>query len=88
MNTTLQYNQYIPTHILFGAGQLNNLHKQIFPGKRALIIISNGKSTRSNGYLARTEEQLHSAGVETSVFDGIAPNPTVDNAVAGADAAR
>ncbi len=41
-----------------------------------------------NGYLARTEEQLHSAGVETSVFDGIAPNPTVDNAVAGADAAR
>ena len=32
MNTTLQYNQYIPTHILFGTGQLNNLHKQIFPG--------------------------------------------------------
>lgn len=88
MNTTLQYNQYIPTHILFGAGQLNNLHKQIFPGKSALIIISNGKSTRTNGYLSRTEEQLRKAGITTSVFDGVAPNPTVDNAVAGADAAK
>ena len=88
MNTTLQYNQYIPTHILFGAGQLNNLHKQIFPGKSALIIISNGKSTRTNGYLSRTEEQLRKAGITTSVFDGVAPNPTVGNAVAGADAAK
>ncbi|ROT04573.1 iron-containing alcohol dehydrogenase [Muribaculaceae bacterium Isolate-104 (HZI)] len=86
--TELSYNQYIPTHILFGAGQLDNLHSQTMPGRKALIVISNGKSTRANGYLARTEEQLHTAGVETSVFDGIAPNPTVDNAVAGADAAR
>ncbi|MDE5971687.1 MAG: iron-containing alcohol dehydrogenase [Muribaculaceae bacterium] len=88
MNTKLQYNQYIPTRILFGAGQLNNLHKQTFPGKRALIIISNGKSTRANGYLARTEEQLHKAGITTSVFDGVVPNPTVDNTSAGADAAK
>ncbi len=58
------------------------------PGKRALIVISNGKSTRSNGYLARTEEQLHRAGVETEVFDGIMPNPTVANSEAGANAAR
>lgn len=84
----MNYNQYIPTHILFGAGQLNNLHTQTMPGKKALIIISNGKSTRANGYLARTEEQLHKAGVETKVFDGVAPNPTVANSEAGAEAAR
>lgn len=84
----MTYDQYIPTHILFGVGQLNNLHAQPLPGKRALIVISNGKSTRANGYLARTEEQLHKAGVETEVFDGIAPNPTVANADAGALAAR
>lgn len=88
MKTNLNYDQYIPTHILFGVGQLNNLHAQPLPGKRALIVISNGKSTRANGYLARTEEQLHKAGVETEVFDGIAPNPTVANADAGALAAR
>lgn len=88
METDMNYNQYIPTHILFGAGQLNNLHTQTMPGKKALIIISNGKSTRANGYLARTEEQLHQVGVETEVFDGVAPNPTVANSEAGAEAAR
>lgn len=88
METSMTYDQYIPTHILFGAGQLNHLHAQPMPGKRALIVISNGKSTRANGYLSRTEEQLHKAGIETEVFDGIAPNPTVANADAGAVAAR
>ena len=88
MKTNLSYDQYIPTRILFGSGQLNNLHAQPMPGKRALIVISNGKSTRDNGYLARTEEQLHRAGVETEVFDGIMPNPTVANSAAGANAAR
>lgn len=88
MKTNQNYDQYIPTHILFGAGQLNNLHTHRMPGKKALIIISNGKSTRVNGYLTRTENELHQAGVETVVFDGVAPNPTVANADAGAAAAR
>ena len=75
--TNLTYEQYLPTKVLFGAGQLNNLSKQSLPGKKALIIISNGKSTRANGYLDRTEQQLHLAGVETSVYDGVSPNPTI-----------
>lgn len=74
MKTNPNYDQYIPTRILFGAGQLNNLHAHPMPGKRALIVISNGTSTRANGYLARTEEQLHRAGVATEVFDGITPD--------------
>lgn len=88
METKMSYDQFIPTRIMFGAGQLNNLHKQVMPGKKALIIISNGKSTRANGYLARTEQELSLAGVETAVFDGVMPNPTVENSHAGADAAR
>ena len=88
METKMSYDQFIPTRIMFGSGQLNNLHKQAMPGKKALIIISNGKSTRANGYLARTEQELSLAGVETAVFDGVMPNPTVENSHAGADAAR
>ena len=88
METKMSYDQFIPTRIMFGAGQLNNLHKQAMPGKKALIIISNGKSTRANGYLARTEQELSLAGVETAVFDGVMPNPTVENSHAGAAAAR
>ena len=88
MKTNNNYDMYIPTRVMFGAGMLNNLSEQPMPGRRALIIISNGKSTRANGYLARTEEQLHKAGVETCIFDGVAPNPTVGNVNAGAKAAR
>lgn len=79
---------YIPTRVMFDEGMLNKLGDQPMPGRRALIIISNGKSTRANGYLARTEEQLHRAGVETFVFDGVAPNPSVGNVNAGAKVAR
>ncbi len=88
METNSNYDMYIPTRVMFGPGMLDKLSEQPMPGKRALIIISNGKSTRANGYLARTEEQLHKAGVDTCIFDGVAPNPTVDNVNAGAKAAR
>ena len=58
MKTKLNFNMWIPTRILFGADELKNLHRQEMPGKKALLAISNGKSTRENGYLAATEEQL------------------------------
>ena len=54
---------YIPTRAIFGAGELNNLHKQAMPGRRALVVISNGRSTRANGYLDRLEEQLKLTGI-------------------------
>ena len=60
----------VPTAALFGAGKLNELHTQInapmeaVHGKKALVVISNGKSTRSNGYLDRLENELKQAGVE------------------------
>ena len=88
MKTNLTYDMYVPTRVMFGAGMLNKLDEQPMPGKRALIVISNGKSTRANGYLSRTEEQLHKAGVDTFLFDGVLPNPTVGNVNAGAKAAR
>ncbi len=88
METNNNYDMNIPTRVMFGKGMLNKLGDQPMPGRRALIIISNGKSTRANGYLARTEEQLHRAGVETFVFDGVAPNPSVGNVNAGAKVAR
>ena len=67
-----------PTKWLFGAGKLNELHKQKLPGKKALLVISNGKSTRENGSLDRTVEQLDMAGVEHVLFAKIMQNPTRD----------
>lgn len=82
------FEMYVPTRTLFGAGQLNNLHSQPMPGKKAMLVISNGKSTKVNGYLARTEEQLKKAGVEYEVFDKVEANPLKSTVMAGGAFAR
>lgn len=72
----------LPTTALFGAGKLKELHDQIntpmgvVHGKKALVVISNGKSTRANGYLERLENELKQAGVDYVIFDKVAANPT------------
>lgn len=75
MNTRMNFSFYNPTRILFGVGELNNLHKQTMPGKKALLLISNGKSTKVNGSLDRTIEQLEKVGIEHAIFDKIMENP-------------
>lgn len=77
-----------PTKVLFGAGQLNNLHEQALPGSKAMVVISNGRSTRANGYLDRTLAELRQAGVEVVVFDKVGANPTKEQAEEGAFFAR
>lgn len=73
---------WMPTTTLFGAGKLNELHTQIntpvgaVHGKKALVVISNGKSTCANGYLERLENELKQANVDYVVFDKVAANPT------------
>jgi alcohol dehydrogenase len=84
----MNFNYYIPTKILFGKGQLSNLHKQSLPGKKALIVISAGKSTRANGYLERVEHELKAAGISYVVFDKILPNPVKTHVMEGAALAK
>ena len=49
----MNYHMYLPTRTLFGAGELNNLNIQEMPGRKAMIVISNGNSARANGALGR-----------------------------------
>ena len=86
MQNVFEY--FIPTRILFGKGQLNNLHKQELPGKKALIVITAGKSMKSNGYLNRLQDQLNKACVDYALFDKVLPNPVLDNVTDGARMCR
>lgn len=79
---------FMPTKVLFGAGQLKNLHLEQMPGKRALIVTSNGQSTKKYGYLAAVEQELDQAGVTYVLFDGVRPNPTRNNVMDAAWLAR
>ncbi|MDD2216840.1 MAG: iron-containing alcohol dehydrogenase [Eubacteriales bacterium] len=81
----MNFNFYMPVNILFGSGQLNNLAKQELPGSKAMIVISEGKSAKSNGYLDRLQKQLSLAGKQYIVFDQIEANPLKDTVTRGAE---
>lgn len=86
MNMNFNFNN--PTNLIFGSGSLNTLGKQKMPGKKAMLMISNGKSTKKYGYLDRTIEQLKQAGVEYALFDKIMENPVKEVIHEGAMFAR
>lgn len=84
----MNFNMYIPTRFIFGNGRLDELHQQKLPGEKALLVVSSGKSTKENGALARTEEQLKMAGVEFVLFSEIDANPNKNSVMNGASCAR
>ncbi len=72
----LNFDYYIPTRILFGAGSLNKLDKISLPGKKALIVTTGGTSVKKYGYLDRVIALLkENGGTEAVVFDKVLPNP-------------
>ena len=84
----MNFNLYTPTKLIFGAGKLSELGAQQMPGKKALLLISNGKSTKVNGSLNRTLEQLKIAGADAVIFNKIHENPSKDVVMEGAAFAR
>lgn len=93
MNMTFNFNN--PTNLIFGSGKLNELGGQIAArrkagtlGKKALLLISNGKSTKANGSFDRVMAQLKEAGVEVAVFHKIMENPLKSVVMEGAAFAK
>ena len=86
MNLKFDFNN--PTRILFGSGALNELGSQRMPGKKALLLMSGGKSARVSGAYGRTLEQLARAGVEAVEFAKVMENPIKEMVMEGAAFAR
>lgn len=84
----MKFNFNNPTNLYFGSGSLNQLGSLTMPGKKALVLISNGKSTKINGYLDRTLSQLDEAKTEYIVFDQIMENPVKEVIMEGAAKAK
>lgn len=84
----MNYVWNLPTKVLFGEGMLNELHNEEMPGKKAMIVISNGKSMKNNGWIDEVIDELEQAGVESVVFDKIGPNPTEPDIMDGVIFAR
>lgn len=72
------FSMYMPTRILFGEGALRKLVRENLPGKKALIV-TGGTSTEKLGYIQRLQQLLtkNRAHVESVVYRGVTPNPTI-----------
>jgi len=84
----MDFDYYIPTKILFGAGKLNQLETEKLPGQKALIVISNGTAMHKYGYLDRVKTLLKQQNIESVVYDKILPNPIKEHVTEGAGLAR
>jgi alcohol dehydrogenase class IV len=75
----------LPRDIYFGAGSVETL-KEI-KGKKAIIVVGGGSMKRF-GFLDKIEGYLQQAGMETLLFEGVEPDPSVETVMKGAQAMR
>src|SRR5579864_936189 len=67
---------YLPPLVVFGRGALDQVGPRTRAyGRRALVVTDRGMV--SSGLVERVTGNLRSAGVDSIVFSGVEPNPTV-----------
>lgn len=84
----MNFSYHIPTKILFGPGELDQLGTAPLPGKKALIVISSGTAMIKFGYLDRVTKLLKQNGVNSVVFNKTLPNPINKHVMEGAELAK
>ncbi|MDD3794679.1 MAG: iron-containing alcohol dehydrogenase, partial [Lachnospiraceae bacterium] len=80
----INFDFYNPTRILFGAGKIEELGNQQMPGKKAMLLMSNGKSAKLSGAYDKTVAGLKKAGVEIAEFAKVMENPVKERVMEGA----
>ena len=73
----------IPRDIYYGKDSLAVL--KTLEGKKAMIVVGGGSMKRF-GFLDKVIGYLNEAGIETQVFDGVEPDPSVETVMRGAEA--
>ena len=61
----------LPRDIYVGHGAIEQL--SVLEGHKKAFICTGGHSMRRGGFLQKTEEALHKAGIETYTMEGIRP---------------
>lgn len=73
----------LPRDIYFGKGTLDELKR--LKGKKAIVVVGGGSMKRF-GFLDKVLSNLQEAGIETSLFEGVEPDPSVETVRKGAKA--
>lgn len=75
----------LPRDVYHGKGCLQELSN--LKGKKAIVVVGGG-SMKKQGFLDKALEYLKAAGMETEVFEGVEPDPSVETVMKGAEAMR
>lgn len=73
------------SQLMFGKGSLE--HLKTLKGKKAFIV-TGGSSMKKSGILQKTIDYLKEAGIDSSVFEGVEPDPLFSTVYRGAEAMK
>lgn len=76
----------LPRDIYYGAGAISEL--KVLNGHKKAMIFTGGSSMKRGGFLQKVEDVLHDIGIETQLFEGIEPDPSIETVFRGAEAMR
>jgi len=75
----------LPRDIYYGKDSLEVL--KTLTGKKAIIVVGGGSMKRF-GFLDKTVDYLKEAGIESLIFEGVEPDPSVETVMRGAEAMK
>ncbi len=82
-----KFNLDLPVKIHFGCGVMDDIQKSSLPGRR-IMIVTGGKTIRSNGTADRLMDILRNKTDEMIMYDNVCPNPSLSSVMEGAGIAR
>lgn len=76
----------LPRDIYYGPDAISELKN--LKGYKKAFIVTGGQSMRKTGFLKKLEDVLKEAGLETRIYDGVEPDPSIERVYDGAKAMR
>ncbi len=84
----MHFDIQVPTRVVFGRGTLSRVGELTAEHGRRALLVTGRRAARAHGHLERVTRSLNAAGVETHLFDGVAPNPSAADAETAVALAR
>lgn len=76
----------LPRDIYYGPNAISELKN--LKGYKKAFIVTGGQSMKRTGFLQKLEDVLKEAGLETRIYDGVEPDPSIERVFDGAKAMR
>ncbi len=77
----------LPRDLYFGKGAMEELRTALKGYKKAFIVVG-GHSMQKNGFLDKLQKILRETGLQSMVFEGVEPDPSVETVMRGAQEMR